>query len=96
MFAQVANRRLTPGRDVITARAQEIYTDNNAAALGYLAGTWEPVATVYAELAGTGRTGGAHSMASLAWTWRGLAWITFARWPLRPATVRPSGEKHAA
>ena len=54
LFAQVAHRRLTPGRDATTARAQEIYTDNDAAALAYLAGAWEPVATAYAELAGTG------------------------------------------
>ncbi|MBV9161973.1 MAG: hypothetical protein JO281_10585 [Pseudonocardiales bacterium] len=56
----------------LAPRAQEIYTDNDAAALGYLAGAWEPVATAYAELAGTGRTGGARSTASLAWTWHGV------------------------
>ncbi|MGH3824143.1 MAG: hypothetical protein ACRDRA_15135 [Pseudonocardiaceae bacterium] len=42
----------------LAPRAQQIYPDNDAAALGYVAAAWEPVATTYAELAGTVRTGG--------------------------------------
>ena len=42
----------------LAPRAQRIYPDNDTAALGYLAGTWEPVQRTYAELAATVASGG--------------------------------------